>query len=272
MSRMGDELFVETRTSGIWQLSSAVLSSRGHVVVVDPGYFPRELSELRALAAARGEVVGVVFTHGHWDHVLGWREFPRARIFGSPSLVEAVRTSAPAARKNLEDARDFDGRWYVDRGAPIAWPPVIEPLGESPGPTLTVGDLALEPLTLPGHSADGLGLVLRARGLLVAGDYLSPCEIPFVEDLAAYRDTLRRLLALLPDLDEVIPGHGPRLSAREARAIAEADLTYLDRLTDRAAAGDVAGALALELPRAASVPGMAEHHLDNVRAAGLPVP
>jgi glyoxylase-like metal-dependent hydrolase (beta-lactamase superfamily II) len=76
--------------------------------------------------------------------------------------------------------------------------------------------------------------------VLLVGDYLSLCEIPFVEDAAAYRDTLTRLLALLPTVREVIPGHGPRLTRAEAIVIGRADLDYLARLLE--ARDEAAGA------------------------------
>jgi len=251
---------IEVLTSGIWQLSSVVVASRGEVAVIDPGYFPRELDALAARAGELGSAHKVIFTHGHWDHVVGWRSFPGAPVIGSPSLASAVSENSARAQKDLAAARDFDGRWYIDR--PLAWPAQIAPLAE--GSTVQVGDLALEALTLPGHSADGLAL--RVGDLLIAGDYLSPLEIPFVEDIAGYRATLVRLLALIPQLSEIIPGHGPRLTPAVAARIAEEDLVYLDRLS--AAAGDRARALAVALPRAADVPGMNEHHAENVDALG----
>src|SRR5688572_23890725 len=113
---------VEIRTSGIWQLSSVVLTSRGESVVIDPAYFPRELDELRAVADARGSVAAVVFTHGHWDHVIGWRTFPEAPVRASAGLVDAVRSGSEVARRNLADARQFDGEWYVPRPGPYEWP------------------------------------------------------------------------------------------------------------------------------------------------------
>lgn len=260
---------IETRTSGIWQTNSTVLSSDGHVVVVDPAFFPRELEELAALVRSRGGEVTVVFTHGHWDHVAGWRSFPGARVLGSATLAEAVAQGGADARSNLEQLRDFEGRWYVPRPEPAAWPPRVGALRE--GGTLRVGALAIEALALPGHSADGLGLWLPAEGLLLPGDYLSPCEIPFVEDLGAYRATLERVRALLPRIRRVIPGHGPELDPAGASAIVDGDLAYLDGLAACVAHGDAAGALQLPLPRAADVPGMSDWHRKNCAAAGLDV-
>lgn len=245
-------------TSGIWQTSSTVLAGDGGCVVVDPAYFPRELDALVELAAARGGAQAVVFTHGHWDHVMGHASFPGVPVLVSPALAELVARDDPRAARYLDDAREFDSRWYVPRPGGHRWPATLAALSS----TTRLAGLELAPLALPGHSPDGLGLVVD--GVLLPGDYLSPCEIPFVDDLAAYQATLRALLPLLAgDVREVIPGHGPRLTAAEAAAIARADLAYLDRLADAAARGDRAAALAIELPRAADVVGMRDHHAEN---------
>lgn len=250
---------VEVQPSGIWQLSSVIVADAGECLVVDPGYFPRELDELAGAAAARGRTTHVAFTHGHWDHVIGWRSFPGAEVVGSTRLADDVAGGAPLAASNLASAREFDGRWYVARREPLAWPDRVRPLSD--GELLRVGGAALRGLALPGHSPDGLGLLLDEPRVLFAGDHLSPCEIPFVDDLDAYRATLRRLLALLPELDEVIPGHGPRLTRAQATEIARADLAYLEAIAGLGGDGAIA------LPRAADVPGMQEHHAENLVAA-----
>ena len=77
-----------------------------------------------------------------------------------------------------------------------------------------LGGLSFDALALPGHSPDGLGLVIE--DLLLVGDYLSPCEIPFVDDAAAYRRTLTRLL--VPVAARAAPGDpGPWPTAHRAR-------------------------------------------------------
>lgn len=260
----------ETRHSGIWQLSSTVLPVGDGCIVVDPGYFPRELAELVALCQAHGGARAVVFTHGHWDHVIGWSAFPDAPVWTSPSLAEAICTGSARASKDLADAREFDGRWYVERPAALSWPPAERVEALRDGGLRRAGALTLQSMLLPGHSPDGLALLVEEAGLLLVGDYLSPCEIPFVEDLAAYRATLERLLSLLGGaVRQVIPGHGPVLSAEEARQIAVADLRYLNELQTCATLGDPARAVALPLPRAAAVPGMLDHHRENCQAVGL---
>jgi glyoxylase-like metal-dependent hydrolase (beta-lactamase superfamily II) len=164
-------------------------------------------------------------------------------------------------------AIDFDGRWYVPRDAPPAWPPALQAIAD--GATLQIGDGEAEALALPGHSEDGLALLVPSLGLLTCGDYLSPCEIPFVEDLTAYRATLVRMRALLPRIERVIPGHGPQLDRAQTAAIVDEDLAYLDALAECASRGDRESALRLPLPRAADVPGMRDRHRENLEAARL---
>ncbi|MBK7071739.1 MAG: MBL fold metallo-hydrolase [Myxococcales bacterium] len=242
--------------SGIWQTNSSVISAGGAVLVIDPAYFPRELDAIAAAARAAGQVAAVAFTHGHWDHVMGHAALPEAPVWLSSVLDQAIATDDPRAAQHLADARDFDGRWYVPRPHGHRWPAARRAIAD--GEALALGPLTVRALHLPGHSPDGLAL--RIGGTVWCGDYLSPCEIPFVDDAAAYRATLARLGAELADATEVIPGHGPRLTAVEARAICDQDLAYLDRLL---AARDATAAAAIPLPRAADVPGMRDHHAAN---------
>lgn len=258
---------VDVLTSGIWQTNSTVLSAGGACVVVDPAYFPRELAAIATRVEELGHAEAVVFTHGHWDHVMGHQALPGATVWLSAELERSIAAGDPRAARYLDEARAFDSRWYVPRPAGHVWPERRRPVAD--GDVIEAGTMRLRALHLPGHSPDGLGLVVE--DLLLVGDYLSPCEIPFIDDAGAYRATLVRLIALLAGVREVIPGHGARLTAREAQTIAHADLAYVDRLLELGAAGDAAAARAMAWPRAADVVGMGDHHRDNCAKLGLVV-
>ena len=258
---------VTVLTSGIWQTNSTILACGDTCLVVDPAYFPRELVAIVEAARASGRAEAVVFTHGHWDHVMGHTAFPEAPVWLGRALDAAIARRDPRAARYLDDARQFDSRWYVPRPQGYRWPEQRRGLAD--GERLELGGSSLRALELPGHSFEGIALVVEELGLLLPGDYLSPCEIPFVEDARAYRETLLRLIELLGDLRDVIPGHGPRLSAADALVIARADLEYVDRLLDVSARRDVTAAAKLVLPRAADVVGMRDHHRENCRKLGI---
>ncbi len=71
-------------------------------------------------------------------------------------------------------------------------------------------------------------------GILVAGDYLSPIEIPMISEggsCESYRETLQRLKPLIEASDTVIPGHGAPQPREQALQILREDLDYLAALT-----------------------------------------
>jgi len=260
------EFQVDVRLSGIWQMTSTVVRSGASCLAVDPGYFPREMADLTGLIPKRAKVEAVCFTHSHWDHVVGHRIFPGVPVFMSAVLARSVREGGVLASEAVKKAREYDSQWYVERPWGYGWPADVRGLDD--GGWFNVGDLDVEAFLIPGHAPDCMAL--RAENWLMAGDYLSPCEIPFVDDHAAYRRTLQRLMTLIASgIEHVIPGHGPVLSAEDARRIGREDLRYLDAIARCAERNDPSAAEAITLPRAANVVGMRGHHLDNCRKAGL---
>jgi glyoxylase-like metal-dependent hydrolase (beta-lactamase superfamily II) len=165
----------------------------------------------------------------------------------------------------MKKGQEYDAQWYVERPWGYGWPTDVRGIDDSGW--FNIGDLDIEAFLVPGHAPDCMAI--RVENYLMVGDYLSPCEIPFVDDLAAYRRTLQRLMTLIAaGVERVIPGHGPVLSVEEARRIGREDLRYLDAIARCAEREDAVAAKTISLPRAAGVFGMADHHLDNCRKAG----
>ena len=52
--------------------------------------------------AGLGRAEAVVFTHGHWDHVIGHAALPDAEVWASDALVSAVAKNHPRARHDLK--------------------------------------------------------------------------------------------------------------------------------------------------------------------------
>lgn len=69
------------------------------------------------------------------------------------------------------------------------------------------GGVRVQIIFTPGHSPDSLCYYIEEEGVLFTGDTLLGSSTTTVHDLAAYRASLQRLLAL-PKLDVICPGHG----------------------------------------------------------------
>ena len=262
------DIQIDVRLSGIWQMTSTVIRSGNSCLVVDPGYFPRELGDLAGLISKAAKVEAVLFTHSHWDHVVGHGIFPGVPVYTSTVLAQSIREGGDLATEAMNKAREYDSQWYVERPWGYSWP--VDIRGMDDGGWFNVGDLDIEAFLIPGHAPDGMAI--RVEDWLLVGDYLSPCEIPFVDDLADYRRTLQRLLTIINSgVEHVVPGHGPMLSSEEARRIAREDLRYLDAIARCAELHDAAAAKTIPLPRAAEASGMADHHFENCRKSGLTI-
>lgn len=158
-------------------------SGSGAAFVVDPGPDdPAHLQRVKsALAAMDAECSGIVVTHHHLDHseaALGWGKALAAQVAAATAEV-----AGPGGRV-LSD-----------------------------GDTLRAAGTTLTAVATPGHSADHLCFRLPDGGLL-AGDHIlgrGTTVVAWPEgDLAAYLDSLRRVLDLGPDA--LFPGHGPELT------------------------------------------------------------
>ena len=184
-------------------------------IVVDPG--PDDASHRDAVMAAvalggANEIGLVLLTHGHRDHV-----------DGAPSL--AVHAVAPV-RAAIAGLCSPGQRPLVD------------------GEQVVVGNLRLEVVSTPGHTADSLCFILDADNALLSGDTLLGQGSTVVARpdgrLAAYLTSLRRLRALVDErqLRVVLPGHGPTVD--DPSALIDRYLAHrLDRLAQvQAAARD----------------------------------
>jgi glyoxylase-like metal-dependent hydrolase (beta-lactamase superfamily II) len=192
-------------------------------MLVDSPYFPDELEMLPEMLRQSGfEPVGLLATHGDWDHLLGRLAFPEASLGVAESTATRIREQPGVAQKKLRDA---DNEYYVRRSRPLSLGS-YQPL-PVPG-KLELGGQEIELYPGEGHTNDGMILFARWCGVLVVGDYLSDVELPAWDDKPLYRATLERLRGLVADADVVVPGHGAPLTRDSALRVLEEDVAYLD--------------------------------------------
>lgn len=147
----------------------------------------------------------IVSTHGHWDHI------------GDNTAV-AAHTGAdiavhPADRERLTDPQPL---W-----APFPIPPSVPAVDLAEGGVVRFGDIRLEVLHTPGHTAGSVCLLARDGAVLFSGDTLFQGGWGRVDlpggDPAAMTTSIGRLTGL-DDRIGVLPGHGAGTTIGRERA------------------------------------------------------
>ena len=219
-------------TSRAYATGSVLVRSGGEAFLVDSPVFPDELEILPGIAAqSQFNVVGVLATHADWDHLLGRYSFPEAPLGMAESSAARLINEPGAAQRKL---REFDEELYVTRPAPLSLPGSQRL--DTPG-YIDIGEQTLEVHPADGHTVDGMAIWVPWARVLIAGDYLSPVEIPMISEggsVSAYLATLNRLEPLVQEADHVVPGHGGPIDAQRALAILREDRAYLEGLPDSA--------------------------------------
>jgi glyoxylase-like metal-dependent hydrolase (beta-lactamase superfamily II) len=220
--------------------------------------YPDELEALSSVLEQAGfPVSGLLATHADWDHLLGRLAFPRVSLGCAESTAERLSSELGAPQREL---RRFDEEHYVQGRSPLA----LAGVQGLPVPgKLELGshrELELHPTG--GHTGDGMAIWIPWARILVAGDYLSPVEIPVISSSDGgshehYRATLERLKPLIEAADTVIPGHGAPQPRDDTLRILQEDLDYLSAL-----AGDRAEA---PLPAGRRTSTQREIHTRNLR-------
>jgi hydroxyacylglutathione hydrolase len=129
--------------------------------------------------------------------------------------------------------QQFDNENYIHRTYPIAFP-VVDIVIEEDGQQIVLGDTTITFYLAPGHTHDGIFTVIEQLGLLIAGDYLSDFELPFIShSTKAYEETLRKAIRILEThaVSVLVPGHGQTTSSEvEMKRRIQMSQQYLSRL------------------------------------------
>lgn len=144
------------------------------------------------------QIVRLLLTHGHWDHLIDALFFRRA--FLCPIAIHP----GDAPMLQLPQTELF--------GLPFSIPPFEADEELADGQTLQVGGLRLMVMHTPGHSPGGICLHEPVQQVLFAGDTLFARGYGRVDlpgsDAAAMGASLARLAGLPPGTT-VYSGHGP---------------------------------------------------------------
>ncbi len=276
-------------TSAIWQTNCLIVRSGEEAFVIDSPILPAELDALPALVeqARFPAPVGLLATHGDWDHLLGRLAFPDLALGCAEGTAARLHARPGEPQREL---RSYDEQFLIVRPRPLA----LGAIQALPVPgRCAIGELELELHSATGHTEDGLAVWMPWARVLAAGDYLSAVEIPSLEPprtgrkeraaesaenaavqgaqspdaapsrsdlLHAYVATLERLRPLVSGCAYVVPGHGPALDSARALSVLGEDLAYLRALPEHGAAS--------ELPPGRATRAQRARHAANVACLG----
>jgi hydroxyacylglutathione hydrolase len=169
-------------------------SSASEAVVVDPS---GDATELRLLLAGLGAgCVGILITHGHWDHLVGVADL-------------AEGTAAPVYMSEGERSLLEDPNRFTPPGLTVR--PYTPDVLLAGGETIDLASITFDVLAVPGHSP--AHLAFHSEGCLFSGDVLfagsvGRTDLPFA-DWDTLVESIRTLVERFPPETVVYSGHGP---------------------------------------------------------------
>lgn len=174
-------------------------------------------ADVQQIAGCR--VTHVVSTHKHFDHVLGSGVFTEAEIYCAPPVFDYLTTATERLRADAlrygADADDIDRAIAVLRPPQHAIDNAVVDLGNR---KVTIAHL--------GHAHTDADLVVVVPGddgervVVFTGDLIEESGDPAIDadsDVAAWPDTLDRLLAIGGRDAVYVPGHGSIVDAEFVR-------------------------------------------------------
>lgn len=219
--RVADDIYVFTSERYAQVTAGAIVTPAG-AILIDTLVFPEETKAIRAFLENRlaSPVRYVINTHYHADHTYGTCFFENAIVVSHALCYDLLNTRG---REGLEQVKQQNARTFQE--VTLRLPHLVF---ESGTLELRLGGKSLQLRYMPGHSADGITVLVKEDRILFAGDTLMP--VPYFVD-GSYEDYLVSLQALRNSgFENVIQGHGEIILRGEIESKINSDIEYLQRV------------------------------------------
>lgn len=215
--RVSEDIFIFTSELYAQVTASAILTPEG-AIVIDTLPFPSESGEMADFVHRRSPngVRFVINTHFHADHVYGNYFYPEAEIIGHRRCREML---LEFGEQQLEAAKNETPGLEPVRLVP---PEIV--FANEMG--LHLGNRSLRLMHLPGHTPDGIGVLVEGDKILFSGDAVMPLPYFVWGDREILKRTLKRIHELA--VENIVQGHGEILLRGEIPDILGRHIHYLD--------------------------------------------
>jgi len=218
--------------SALYETISTVVITDDCVIVVDPCWLPDEVEEIKKYVEVnrQNRPLYLLFTHSDYDHIIGYQAFPEAKVIASDAFQ---RKSCKDKAAIIEQIKAFDDEYYVTRNYETVYPEVDFTI-EGDGTIIRIGETKLTFFQAPGHNDDGMFTFIHPLGILIAGDYFSDIEFPYIYVSSyEYEKTILKLDGILAEypVKLLVTGHGNATrSCSEMKKRQEDSLNYIYKM------------------------------------------
>ena len=193
--------------SALYQTTSTVINLENFILIVDPNWLPIEIETIQTYVEKirNSKPIYLLFTHSDYDHIIGYRAFPDAKVIAS-----AAFQNNPEKEKIIAQINNFDDENYILRNYPIEYPNV-DIIVSGDFQKIEIEKTELIFCQAIGHNSDGIFTLIPSLGIFIAGDYLCEVEFPFIYVSGfQYLDTLKKAKEIIEKYEPeiLITGHG----------------------------------------------------------------
>ena len=202
-----DRLCIKTLVVGPIQTNCYIVyhEDTKQCIVIDPGFEPdRIYGDVLKMGL---DCQGIYLTHGHFDHITGAQE-----------LASLLKTKIHISRAECELARDpsMNGSLMFGHSAVVKADVCLED-----GQEVDVLDHRMRCILTPGHTIGGMCFYFPQDLILFSGDTLFQESVGRTDfPTGSHRqlmESVRDLLARIPESVRVYPGHGPMTTIQDER-------------------------------------------------------
>lgn len=202
------EIKIGRMVLGVCQTNCYFLYREGRqdAIVVDPA--DKGGNIYGALTKNGFRIVGILLTHGHFDHIWGLDELRNAaNAAAEADGLEQVKAYACEAERELLKNAGLNVSAQAGRACETYADVYVKD-----GQEIALADMKCRVLATPGHTAGGCCYYFEEAGILVSGDTLFAESVGRTDFPTGSMGTLVRSikekLFVLPDETRVYPGHG----------------------------------------------------------------